>query len=222
MIFIDFREERSGVPKLLKDLNVPIEIMELKVGDYVVTGEENICVERKDSTDYVGSLTSGSLNNQLVSMSQKYGYSILLVEGTISSALFESQTSRQAYLSSLVGSIIKRSPDGKSGTISMINVETIFDTALCLKYLHDKNNDPNGLIRVPKLNPLRFSEEDAVLAMLTTVPGVGTVLAKNVLDKFHTLKNVANASRGELMEIPKIGKIKATKIFEFFRYYYKT
>ena len=220
MIFIDHREERSGVPKLLEDLKVPIKIMQLKVGDYIITGEQNICVERKDSGDYVQSLTSGHLNNQLYTMSREYGFSILLVEGTISTALFESQTSRHAYLSSLVGSVIKRAPDGKSGTISMVSVETIFDTALCLKYLHDKNNDSKGLVRLPKLNPLKFSEEDAVLCMLTTVPGVGTILAKSILNKFHNLQNVANASIGELMEVKKVGKIKATKIFEFFRFYF--
>ena len=222
MILIDYREKKSIVPNELEKLKVPVSFVSLKVGDYIITGEENICVERKDASDYAQSLASGRLNNQLYSMSYSYGFSILLVEGMISTGLFNSQISRHAYLSSLTGSIIKRSPDGKSGTISMISVETPYDTALALKYLHDKNNDPKGLIRLPKLNPLKFSEEDAVLCMLTTVPGVGTILAKSILNKFHNLQTVANASIGELMGVKKVGKIKATKIFEFFRFYFSS
>jgi len=221
MIIVDYREQNSIVPVELEKLGVPIKFAQLEVGDYVVTGEENICVERKETHDYVSSLSSGHLNNQLVAMSQNYAFSIVIVEGTISMALVEEQTKRHAYLSSLVGSVVKRSPTGKSGTISMISVENPYDTVLCLKYLHDKNNDPEGLIRLPKLNPIHFSSDESVVAMLHVVPGIGQKLAKSLLLKFGNIQKVSLASMEELMEVEKIGKKKAEKIFLFFRFHYR-
>jgi len=221
LILVDHREKNSGIPDELQRLGVPIKLLQLEVGDYIVTGEENICVERKDSKDYLQSLLSGRLNNQLVAMSRNYGYSLLLIEGTISTALFEGGTSRHVYLSSLVGSFVKRALDGKSGVVSIIPVDTPYDSALALKFLHDKNNDPKGLIRLPKLNSLHFSREEVGICMLSTIPGIGQRLAKNILSKFHTLQNVANASESELREIPKVGPKKSSTIFEFFRFFYK-
>jgi len=221
MIVIDFREKDSIIPTELEKLGVPIKFAQLEVGDYVVTGEENICVERKETNDYVGSLSSGHLNNQLVAMSKNYGFSILIVEGTISMALNDTQTKRSAYLSSLMGSVVKRSPDGKSGTVSVVCVENAYDTSLCLKFLHDKNNSLEGLIRLPKLNPIHFSEEESVVAMLGVVPGVGEKIAKGLLKKFGNIQKIGLASLEELMEVEKVGKVKAERIFRFFRLYYK-
>lgn len=221
MILVDYREKNCIVPEELEKLGVPIKFLQLEVGDYIVTGEENVCVERKDSKDYVSSLTSGHLNNQLVAMSKEYGFSILLVEGTISAALVDTGTRRHAFISSLVGSVMKRAPDGKSGTISVLPVDTPYDSALALKFIHDKNNNPEGLVRLPKLNPIRFSQDEIVLVMLMSVPGIGKKLATSILEEFHTLQNVANASQLELMGIPKIGKKKGGNVFKFFRFYYR-
>lgn len=223
MIFVDHREKKSIVPDELQKLGVPIKFLQLEVGDYIIAGHENVCVdviERKETKDYIQSLTSGHLNNQLYAMSKKYGHSLLLIEGSISAGLFESGTSRHAYLSSIVGSFMKRAPDGKSGVISIIQVDTSYDTALALKFMHDKNYDPEGLVRLPKLNPLKFSQDEIVLVMLMSIPGIGKKLALSVLKDFHTLQNVANATVEELINIPKIGKKKAKDIFEFFRFYY--
>ncbi len=221
MILVDFREKDSIVPSELEKLGIPIKVMQNDIGDYIITGSEIICVERKETHDFVQSLTSGHLNNQLVAMSQAYAFTILLVEGTVSMALIDSGVKRNVYLSALMGSIVKRSPNGESGTVSVVCVETAYDTALCLKFLHDKNQDPQGLIRLPKLKTLEFGDEDYVLGMLCAIPGVGPKLGKGILEKFHTIQNVAGASLEELMTVEKVGKVKAEEIFRFFRYYYK-
>jgi len=50
----------------------------LQVGDYILTPE--ICVERKSISDLIGSLLSGRLYNQAVSMTRHYAKPMLLIE----------------------------------------------------------------------------------------------------------------------------------------------
>jgi len=52
--------------------------MMLQVGDYILTPE--ICVERKSISDLIGSLLSGRLYNQAVSMTRHYAKPMLLIE----------------------------------------------------------------------------------------------------------------------------------------------
>lgn len=221
MILVDDREIDSGIPDELKRMGVPIKIMRLIVGDYIVTGSQNICVERKEAHDYLSSMSSGRLNNQLVKMSREYGFSIIIVEGKLSDAIEENPSKRHAFLSSQAGCVVKRCPDGKSGTISMIPVENVYDTALTLKFLHNKNHDPRNLVRLPKLNPLHFSDEDYVVGMLCMIPGIGIKLARNLLNEHGNIQNIANASLPELLKVKKVGKKKAENIFNFFRFFIK-
>lgn len=48
------------------------------MGDYILTPE--ICVERKSIADLIGSLFSGRLYNQAVSMTRHYAKPMLLIE----------------------------------------------------------------------------------------------------------------------------------------------
>jgi len=87
MIFYDYHEDQSPIPELIKRLDVPLTRTELQVGDYVVSGAENIVVERKEAGDYVSSLKDGSLHTQLYELSTNYPYAILLVEGNVTHEL---------------------------------------------------------------------------------------------------------------------------------------
>ena len=49
-IIIDERERKSGIPKLLKDIGVNVEIKTLPIGDYIVSHET--VVERKSINDF--------------------------------------------------------------------------------------------------------------------------------------------------------------------------
>ena len=222
MILVDYREKKSGIIQILKDLHVECKETTLEDGDYVIVGPDgiNVIIERKEASDYVSSLISGHLNNQLVRMSHRFPFSVVLVEGSITGALLAAGTTRQSVYSSLAGTFLKRSLTGTSGYISIIPTDSVWDTGLLLKYISQKLFSEDGLIRTPRLNPLKFSKQDAVICTLSTIPGIGPVLGESLLKAFHSIQNVANAKKEDLIKIPKIGEKKATKIFEFFRYKY--
>ena len=221
MIIIDTREKRSYVPKKLQDWNIPITFSVLEVGDYVCVGKENVVVSRKEVHDYVGSLTSGHLNNELYDMSRNYPYAILIVEGFVSEALMYRKLKRYNFFSSLVGSTLKRAPEGRQGVISVLCAETPFDTALILKFIHDKVTEEEGLIRKPVLQAIRWKPEERTVAILAAFEGVGEKRAQDILKHFGTLKAVCEASVEELMEVKGIGRRIAESIYNTWRSQWK-
>ena len=152
MIICDHRESRSTVPSLLEASGTEIMKTTLDVGDYIIQGEEaNIIVERKSADDYINSMIDENrLNNQLYHMSTNYEFCILMVEGYLCEAKIDRNGTRKQGWANVASSILKRSPDGKCGVISILFTETIYDTALTLKYLHDRIVR-GDTIRLPRL-----------------------------------------------------------------------
>lgn len=219
MIFYDYHEDQSPVPELIKRLGVPLTRTKLQVGDYVVSGDENVVVERKEAGDYVSSLKDGSLHTQLYELSTNYPYAILLVEGVVTRELMVRKIKRQQLLSSLAGSILKRSPDGKRGVISLVNVDTPWDSALFLKYCRDKVTKEDGLVRTPVLKAQKWKPEERTVGILAGFPGVGEVRAQNIMSrpKLNTLQKVMNAEVEDLVEADNVGPVVARDIYRLAR-----
>ncbi|XP_061562791.1 DNA repair endonuclease XPF isoform X1 [Phycodurus eques] len=77
-VIVDMREFRSELPSLLHRRGLDIEPVTLEVGDYILTPD--ICVERKSVSDLIGSLQSGRLYTQCLSMNRYYRKPVLLIE----------------------------------------------------------------------------------------------------------------------------------------------
>lgn len=72
------REFRCELPSLLHRRGLDIEPVTLEVGDYILTPDT--CVERKSISDLIGSLQSGRLYTQCLSMTRYYRKPVLLIE----------------------------------------------------------------------------------------------------------------------------------------------
>jgi len=223
MIIYDYHEDNSPVPGLLERLGVPLVRDTRKVGDYEVSGLESLVVERKEAGDYVGSLKDGTLHTQLYEMSTNFQYSILLVEGNVTHELMQRKMRRQQLISSLAGSILKRSPDGQRGVISMVNLDTAWDTALFLKYAHDKVNAEEGLVRSPVMTARKWKPEDRQVGVLASFPGVGEVRARAIMSepRLNTLRKIMNAEADELRRVEGVGPKTAMEIMELSRKVYQ-
>uniref|UniRef100_A0A3B3ZE04 DNA repair endonuclease XPF n=1 Tax=Periophthalmus magnuspinnatus TaxID=409849 RepID=A0A3B3ZE04_9GOBI len=77
-VIVDMREFRSELPSLLHRRGLDIEPVTLEVGDYILTPD--VCVERKSVSDLIGSLQSGRLYTQCLSMTRYYKKPVLLIE----------------------------------------------------------------------------------------------------------------------------------------------
>ncbi|XP_073345773.1 DNA repair endonuclease XPF [Pagrus major] len=77
-VIVDMREFRSELPSLLHRRGLDIDPVTLEVGDYILTPDT--CVERKSVSDLIGSLQSGRLYTQCLSMTRYYRKPVLLIE----------------------------------------------------------------------------------------------------------------------------------------------
>ena len=52
--------------------------------------------------------------------------------------------------------------------------------------------------------------------LLDTIPMIGEVQAKNLLDYYGSISNIAKSTKSELMRVTGIGEKRAEKIYEMF------
>jgi len=211
MIIVHPTEPRE-VKEFLSKENISFKEYSALPFDYLVSVHEHrIAVERKESSDFVQSIKDGRLHAQLYHMGIFTPISFLVVIGNITSALIESKFPRQAYIGALISATLKRSPEGAQGFVSVINLDTIYDFMLFLKYLH-KQLEEGDLIRLPKMNVQKTDLKYLQVMTLSTLPGVGEVNATKLIEKFGSIYNVVNASLPQLESV--LGK-KARKVYEY-------
>lgn len=218
MILIDNRETRSPVPKMLESFKIPVTLTTLEIGDYVVVGPEiSVCGSRKTAADYVSSITSNHLSNELTQMSIAYNYCFLAINGSIEDALVFRKMRRETYFEYLSSCYIKRSKEGLSSPISVFQFTTDYDFVNFLKTLHD-NVTKNDIYRdidfaQPKKKDLTIYQQK--LQSVTTLPGIGRDRADTLLKEFKSIKKLVNASENEIQNIEGLGKKLSKNIVDY-------
>ncbi|MBE8540049.1 ERCC4 domain-containing protein [Geoglobus acetivorans] len=205
-IFADSREMRSSVVKKLRDRGVKIEIKSLEVADYVLS--ERVAVERKTAEDFVNSLIGKErLFSQLINLKKSYQRPLLIIEG------------ENLYGRRMV------SPAAIRGAIASITVDfgipVIFtrnedETAEFLTAIAKREQEIKKREISLHADKTKRSLREELEYVVSAIPDVGPVIAKNLLSHFRTLKNLANADVEELKKVPKVGDKTAEKIWSFF------
>ncbi len=211
-IVADEREKNSQVPNLLKTMGIFVDYKQLPVGDYIVSSET--VIERKTIYDLISSVYDGRLFVQCSDLINHYSKPLIIIEGNIidlnnaekmdpNSKLIVDKI-RVAY-----DTLIKIALDFR---IPILYTPSIYYTAELLISLASNRikgrNDGPLLKKIKKSNPFYIQQ----LYVLTSLPGIGTKLATRLLEKFHSPKNVLNASMAELARIPGLGNMRAEKI----------
>lgn len=209
MIWISTNEKRavSRITELRK-MGLQFSWDNLPVGDLKI--DETI-VEVKEFNDYLKSLTSKHLNNQLVEMSHNCELSYLIIIGNPSEGLYNSNISRESFYSSIIGCSFQQASSGKQGIIITVNVENDYDFALCIKYLEKKS--AKGTPRLPQMQKIKWGYSDQAYHLLACIPGIGQTRARDILEHFKSVKNVACASTDELQQVNGIGRQLAGDIY---------
>ncbi len=197
---IDERERKSGIPDLLKQIGVKVEMMNLPVGDYIVAPET--IVERKSISDFISSVFDGRLFDQCNRLKEHFEHPCIIIEGNVDE--IDTITENPLVFYGAMSSVVL---DFK---IPVIPTPTASHTAKLLVSMCARQ----GTVKGPFLKKIRKSGDlkQQQLSILCSLPGVGEKLATRMLEKFGSTSNSLNASYVELSKISGMGEARAQKI----------
>lgn len=185
--------------ELLAALGARVRVERLPAGDYVVA--ERCLVERKHVVDLHDSLMRGRLWPQLGRLRVRAAEAYLMVEGRDPDGPIGPAATRGALLAATdLGIDVVRSTDRAD------SAAWLYRLAHRRQVLRTWRNRPRYAQR-PAVPPDLVPE-----AMLSAIPGVSTVTAKLLLDRFGSVAAVATASPAALARTPAIGPKRSAAI----------
>jgi ERCC4-type nuclease len=220
-LFIDHRES-SVLDKLCNicdQYTIEYEITQLPLGDFLLLKNgTSILIERKSTPDFVSSIRSNRLWDQLLRFMKV-------------STLFDHTITRKLL-------IVHGSFDGEPAPVwpqimgAFMEILFVYDIPLivaedddsfyhCMRILIQRETKgQNDLLPQSRwfrkhLSP-DLPEMDVKRYVLASLPSVGEALAKKLLDHFGSIKAVASATENQLQTVEGIGTKKAKKIYRIF------
>lgn len=186
-IEVDNREKNSLVASFLCEQGFEVEFKQLPVGDYLVNGT---AIERKTVGDFKSSIINKRIISQLLELKQ-YEKHLLLIEGILAEDLYISGIHENAFRGFLLSVALEFQ-------VPIIFTRDEKDSARYISVLARKKEKGEQAIRASKI---ALTDEEQVQFILEGFPNVGPAKAKALIEKFHSLKNIFNASEEELKGI---------------------
>jgi len=197
-IIIDIRESQSLIAANLIENKANIEHEQLEIGDYLI---QDTIIERKTFSDFVSSMLDKRLFNQLNEM-KKYPKQFLLIEG------FNYEYNKfNVHENAIRGMLLSIAIDHQIPTVYTKDEE---DTANFLILTAKKYEKPKQELSIRQSKTLKTTEEQKQF-ILEGFPGVGPTTAKQLLEKFPTLREILNATEKELQGINRFDENKIKK-----------
>lgn len=200
VVFADTREGNSKVIRHLSEMEIDVKVQAMAVGDYQVSDE--VVIERKTAKDFVDSIVDRRLFKQARSLMEEFKRPLIILEGD---DLYNGMINPNA----IRGSIASIALDFG---ISIIPTRNAQDTAAMIKRIaiREQSGEKTPIqIRTDK-KPVNLWEQQ--LFIIESLPNIGPVNAKNLLEHFGTVANIINASESQLQEVEGIGKKTAANI----------
>lgn len=201
-IIADERERKSGIPGLLKEIGIDLEVRTLEIGDYIVAPET--VVERKSIRDLLSSVFDGRLFSQCARLKKNFERPAVLMEGNIDE----------------IDNIVEN-PMIFYGAVSTIVIEFGIPVIPTPSALHTAKmlvamatNRDRSASRKPYLKRIKKSSdlEQQQLSILCSLPGVGERFAERMLQRFGTPIGALSATGAELAKVEGMGEARAKKI----------
>lgn len=200
VVFVDHREVKSGVARELSNLGVDIKTHSLTVADYQISFD--LGVERKSAQDFAGSIMDKRMYKQARDLAENFKKPLIIIEG-------ENLYGGGLHPNAVRGALASLAVDFG---IPIIPTRSPEDTAAMIYRLAVREME-KGVMDAPlrtEKKPLSLQEQQ--IFIIESLPNVGPVTARKLLDKFGSVKGVINAPTEELTQVEGIGKIIAQKI----------
>ncbi len=193
LILVDYREKGSGTIKNLISQGVNIKLEMLNSADFILS---HACgVEFKTANDFVSSIIDGRLLEQAKKLKQKFEKPLFIIEGeedlyTVRNIHPNAVRGMLAAISVGYGIPVIRTRDSEDTAATLISIAK-----------REQNKDSDFNIHFSKPQTTQEMQEFIV----SSIPNIGSQLAKELLHKFGSIKNVINADIDDLMKVKGIG-----------------
>jgi Fanconi anemia group M protein len=202
LVYVDSREKASGVVKYLVEKNTEVRMQNLDVGDFQVS--EDVIIERKEKKDFVDSIIDKRILDQIKAMRENFSKPLMIIEGDD-----DLYSVRNIHSNAIRGMLAWIAIDMK---IPIIYTKDYRETAEMIITIAKREQGERGREFSIRGEKKPLSDRELKEFIVAGLPGVGTQLAKNLLEEFKNVKGVVNASSEELQNVEKIGKKKAEDI----------
>lgn len=203
-IYADHRESGSQTIKQLIELGADLKIEQLENADFVLS--KRVGVEIKQVQDFVDSIIDGRLLSQLKNLKYNFDRPLIIIEGTE-----DIYSVRNVHANSIRGMLAAITVG--YGT-PILHTKNAKDTAAMLLLIARREQEETTSDFQVHAQKKALSIKEQQEYIISSLPGVGTGLAKPLLKEFGSVKNVVNASQKDLEKVDKIGKKIAEKIKE--------
>jgi len=208
-IVCDNRETASPVVRTLSLMGVTLRLEQLEVADYVIS--ERAGIERKSAQDFNDSIKDGRLFKELRDLSKNFERAILILEGD---PFLNSNINDNALYGAISSIILNLG-------VNVYKTRDPRESAMFLFQLAKKEQS-----KAKSQMKLRFEkapiESSRLLEYIVSgIPGVNSLRAKNLLSEFKTLQNLFNSDITDMTKIENIGKKIAQEVYKLSRYKYR-
>ncbi len=200
-ICVDSNEasKRKDIITYFKFNGFDVEIKPLDVCDYVVS--DRVGVERKDASDFIGSMKDGRVFSQAKGMAEIYEKPVIILEGSMKKALKRSRMKQ----SSIYGALSSLALDYG---VNIIPTDDPASTAILLHRMayreQVKESRTIQLRSVDRSLPMHQQQQ----YLLSGLPQIGVTLAEELLNTFETPYKVIMAFAEAEVKTSASGKTK--------------
>ena len=197
LVYADTREGNSKVIRHLNEMELDVQVKTMAVGDYQVSDE--VIIERKTAKDFVDSITDKRLFKQANDLREEFKKPIIILEGDNFYSGFLNPNAIRGSMASIALDF----------GISILPTRNAQDTAAMIKRIaiREQKGDKSP---ISLRKPANIWEQQ--LFIIESLPNIGPVNAKRLLEYFGTVTDIINAPVEELVKVEGIGKKTAKNI----------
>ncbi len=202
LVAVDPRER--SMARMLESMGVGVTLKVLEVGDYVVS--DRVAIERKTANDFIDSLIDPGRNlfGQLKDLARTYDRPILILEG-------RDLYARQVHPNAIRGALASIAVDFGVSIIPTADEE---ETVSVIAAIARREQQARGGAPQAHGKKTHRTLKEQQEYLVSSIPGVGNAVAKNLLRHFGSVERVFAVTEEELKEVELVGPKTAERIRE--------
>jgi Fanconi anemia group M protein len=201
-MIVDCREKGSLLLRELSNQGVYLVLENLDIADYILSSR--VAVEIKRVPDFVDSIIDGRLLLQLKSMKESYEIPIVIIEGE--EDIYSARNIHPNAIRGMLATVVV------SYGIPIIQTRNFRETAALLSVIARREQINEGRDFQMHTEKHQSSKQAQQEYIVSSLPGIGADLSRELLFNFGSVGKVFSASEEELKKVKLIGDKKAKVI----------